>query len=563
MYATFYQYLAQCQQMIRSLWFSFANVSVETVASDNRVRQVGLIYSVYRFVISTFLMMTSYAVIKTKMNPIIAPRLVESMLVSSYLVLSLFLLVLFYVVPTFARRQLLLGFFVDIILLTAYSVHGNISELQIILLYMIVVSAGFMVLRLSQAGFLIVFSVIAILYQYIFTSFSVREFGLTLSESLLLSICIVAVGFLSWSVSQRLTNAEESITKQAQEVEKLNLINHIVVKNMVNGVLVINENRDIVMVNETARRLLRLPQTDLEVYNHPKKMVDLARLIVERHPALIRWYRTINPNLAVSWIYELTPDSNNPSDKLRLNNRPLSTYGQLIIIEDIGREHSHAQKLKLESLGQLSASIAHEIRNPLGAISQASQLLMETAHQDDNAELYQMIFQQTRRVNDIIEDVLSLSRQEIPDQEAINLYRWMTGFVAQHYYDKNILIYASRHDHNTVIYFDPNHLEQIMINLVNNALRHTIPMLGRADVEIHLSTQNDRALIDVIDNGHGVPDNEISQLFHPFFTTSKKGTGLGLYLSQSFSEANNAKIRYLKNDRSCFRVIASTQRRVS
>ncbi|MDO4896421.1 MAG: ATP-binding protein [Moraxella sp.] len=563
MYATFHHYLDQIRHAVRALWFYFANVSVESLASDARVRQVGLIYSVYRFVISTFLMMTSYAVIKTK-TATIAPSLTESMLVSSYLVLSLFLLVLFYVVPTFARRQLMLGFFADIILLTAYSIHGNISDLQIILLYMIVVSTSFMVLPLSRAGFLIVFSVIAILYQHIFQSFSTRDLGLSLSESLLLSICVVAVGFLSWSVSQRLTNAEESIAKQAQEVEKLNAINHIVVKNMVNGVLVINENRDIVMVNETARRLLRLPQMDLDIYNSPKKMVDLARLIVQQHPALIRWYRTINPSLAVSWIYELTPDSNNPSDKLRLNNRPLSTYGQLIIIEDIGREQSHAQKLKLESLGQLSASIAHEIRNPLGAISQASQLLMEHTQADDsNAELYQMIFQQTRRVNDIIEDVLSLSRQEIPDQEPINLYHWVSDFVAQHYYDKNILIYASRHEHHTIIYFDPNHLEQIMINLVNNALRHTIPTIGRADVEIHLNTQNDQALIDIIDNGHGVPDNEIPQLFHPFFTTSKKGTGLGLYLSQSFSEANNAKIRYLKNDRSCFRIIASTQKRVN
>lgn len=560
MYATFYHYLGQTQRIIKSLWFYFADVSVESLASDAKVRQVGLIYSVYRFVISTFLMLTSYAVIKTKIVTS-APSLVESMLVSSYLVLSLFLLVLFYIVPTFARRQLLLGFFADIILLTAYSIHGNISDLQIILLYMIVVSASFMVLPLSQAGILITFSVIAILYQHIFQSFSSRDFGLTLSESLLLSICMVAVGFLSWSVSQRLTNAEKSIAKQAQEVEKLNIINHIVVKNMVNGVLVINENRDIVMVNETARRLLRLPHADLDIYSSPKKMVDLARLIVELHPALIRWYRTINPNLTVSWVYELPPHRNNTSDKLRLNNRPLSTYGQLIIIEDIGREQSHAQKLKLESLGQLSASIAHEIRNPLGAISQASQLLMENAKDGDDTELYQMIFQQTRRVNDIIQDVLSLSRQEIPEQEAINLHRWINDFVAQHYYDKNILIYAPQHQ-NIIIYFDPNHLEQIMINLVNNALRHTIPTIGRADVEIHIHAySNEQALIDVIDNGDGVPDNEISQLFHPFFTTSKKGTGLGLYLSQSFSEANNAKIRYLKDTRSCFRVIASTQRR--
>ncbi len=562
MYSSLYHVVHQTRDLVKSLWFRFANVSSESLASDARVRQVGLIYSVYRFIVSTFLLMTSYAIIKGKAQ-VVMPGLVESVVITSYLALSLFLLLLFYLVPTYARRQLMLGFVFDIILLTAYTIHGSISDLQIVLLYMIVVAASFMLLPLSRAACVVVASIIAIAYQQLSASFTDVEINMTFGDSLLLAICLVAVGFLSWSVSQRLTMAEESVSLHAKEVEKLNIINNIVVKNMVNGVLVVDENRNIVMINESAKHLLRLPNTaNIEIYNNPAKMIDLARLIVREHPRLTHWYRTINPEMAVSWIYELRPDSNNPSDKLRLNNRPLAKYGQLIIIEDISREQSHAQKLKLASLGELSASIAHEIRNPLGAISQASQLLVEDKDPNDpNGELYQMIYSQTQRVNNIIEDVLSLSRQEIPDQEPINVYRWISEFIAQHYYDKNILINIAKNDRNTVIYFDPNHLEQVMINLVNNALRHTVSLLGQADVEIRLSVYDDRALIDVIDNGVGVPDGDISQLFHPFFTTSKKGTGLGLYLSQSFSEANNTKIRYLKYDKSCFRLIASLQRR--
>ena len=562
MYSSLYHVVHQTRDLVKSLWFRFANVSSESLASDARVRQVGLIYSVYRFIVSTFLLMTSYAIIKGKAQ-VVTPSLVESVIITSYLALSLFLLLLFYLVPTYARRQLMLGFVFDIILLTVYTIHGSISDMQIVLLYMIVVAASFMLLPLSRAACVVVASIIAIAYQQLSASFTDVEINMTFGDSLLLAICLVAVGFLSWSVSQRLTMAEESVSLHAKEVEKLNIINNIVVKNMVNGVLVVDENRNIVMINESAKRLLRLPNTaNIEIYNNPAKMIDLARLIVREHPRLTHWYRTINPEMAVSWIYELRPDSNNPSDKLRLNNRPLAKYGQLIIIEDISREQSHAQKLKLASLGELSASIAHEIRNPLGAISQASQLLVEDKDPNDpNGELYQMIYSQTQRVNNIIEDVLSLSRQEIPDQEPINVYRWISEFIAQHYYDKNILINIAKNDRNTVIYFDPNHLEQVMINLVNNALRHTVSLLGQADVEIRLSVYDDRALIDVIDNGVGIPDGDISQLFHPFFTTSKKGTGLGLYLSQSFSEANNAKIRYLKYDKSCFRLIASLQRR--
>lgn len=555
--------MLQSPSLLKTLWFRSANVTNETLASDARVRQVGLIYSVYRFVISGFLMLSSYSVIKGSMLAGGLPTLVESIIISIYLILSLFLLTLFYFIPTGMRWQLFLGFFVDIIFLTAYAIHGSISNLQIVLLYMIVVASSFILLSLSQAASVVIASVVAVIYQQVFFAIAEKNIHLTFGDTLLLSICLVAVAFLSWSASQRLMMAEESAIRHAQELEKLNIINDIVVKNMVNGVLVIDEHRDIVMINEAAQRLLRLP-TNVELCNTPAKMVDLARLIVKEHPTLIHWYRTISPDLSVSWIYELKPDNNNPSDKLRLNNRPLASYGQLIIIEDISREQTHAQRLKLASLGQLSASIAHEIRNPLAAISQASQLLIEDVNtQDPNSELYRMIFQQTRRVNNIIEDVLSLSRQEIPDQEVVNVYRWLTEFLAHHFYDKNILINIAGNERTTVIYFDPNHLEQVMINLVNNALRHTVPLTGQADVEIKVTRHGERAFIDVIDNGMGVPDQDIPQLFHPFFTTSKKGTGLGLYLSQSFSEANNAKIRYLKDDKSCFRLIASTQRRLT
>lgn len=562
MYSSIYNAAHQTRALFKSIWFRFANVTSESLASDARVRQVGLIYSVYRFIVSTFLLMTSYAVIQNQAK-IAPPTLAELLVIASYLVISLFLLLLFYLVPSHARRQLLLGFVFDITLLTAYTIHGNVSDLQIILLYMIVVAASFMLLPLARAAFVVMASLIALIYQQLSSNFTNANINLTLGDSLLLAICLVAVGFLSWSASQRLTLAEASVSQHAKELEKLNIINNIVVKNMVNGVLVIDEERNIVMINESAKRLLRLPTpTNIEIYNNPAKMIDLGRMMVKEHPNLMRWCRTINPEMSVSWIYELQPDNNNPSDKLRLNNRPLAKYGQLIIIEDIGREQSHAQKLKLASLGQLSASIAHEIRNPLGAISQASQLLVEDKDPNDpNGELYQMIHSQTKRVNNIIEDVLSLSRQEIPEQEPLNVYRWINEFVAQHYYDKNILINIAKNDRHVVIYFDPNHLEQIMVNLVNNALRHTVPLMGQADVEIRLNVYADHAFIDVIDNGTGVPDSDIPQLFHPFFTTSKKGTGLGLYLSQSFSEANNAKIRYLKHNKSCFRLIASLQRR--
>lgn len=152
--------------------------------------------------------MTSYAIIKGKAQ-VVMPGLVESVVITSYLALSLFLLLLFYLVPTYARRQLMLGFVFDIILLTAYTIHGSISDLQIVLLYMIVVAASFMLLPLSRAACVVVASIIAIAYQQLSASFTDVEINMTFGDSLLLAICLVAVGFLSWSVSQRLTMAED------------------------------------------------------------------------------------------------------------------------------------------------------------------------------------------------------------------------------------------------------------------------------------------------------------------------------------------------------------------
>lgn len=545
-------YTFQCRHFIKTLWFRSANVSIETPASDERVRQIGLVYSVYRFVVGTFLLLLSYSVAKTQIDYL--PSFSEAVIISAYLLVGLFLLLLFYVLNHYSRRQLFLGFFVDVIFLTAYSLHGSISDLQIALLYMIIVAASFVLLLLSRAVIIMLFTIIAILYQQFIYALD-RDIQLTLSDSLLLCVCLVAVGFVSWSISQRLAIAEKLLVNQAKKVDKLNTINDAVVRNMVNGILVLDQNRDIVIINEPAQKLLRLP-VDTEACSTPAKVLELARTIVKEHPDLIHWYRSIDANANTSFVYDLKPNIDCPSDKLRINSKPLINYGQMLVIEDISREQSQAQMLKLASLGGLSASIAHEIRNPLGAISQANQLLTEFAEpNDENMELYNIISTNTQRVNNIIESILGLSRQERPNQEVIKVYPWLQDFIAQHYAKEDIFINLPNKDESISIYFDHNHLEQIIINLVSNALRHTVKLENKADVELKLTANHDNVYIDVIDNGKGISKESISRLFHPFFTTSKHGTGLGLYLSQSFSEANNAKIRYLNHNRSCFRLI--------
>lgn len=559
--------IKQARIFVKKMWFLSANVHKETLISLVRMRQLGLIYGVYRFIISSFLLMghtiLGKSVIKSEPVPL------EHFALGLYMVVALVLLLVFFVFSKKSGFQLFVGFILDVIFLTGFALYSKISDFQIILLHMVVIAASYMLLSLSRATFITLFSILSVLFQqlyyFFFDTTIIEKSLLSLSDSLLLSASLMAVGFLSWSISQRLAKTEQAVINHANEVEKLNIINQSVVKNMVNGIMVLDSERNIIMINAAAQHLLSLP-SDEDACGTPAKILDLSRIIIKEHPDLIAWYRNVPSHEQDEFIYDLEPtkhiiqpDQSYVTDRLRISSKPMLEYGQILIIENLSREQSHAQQLKLASLGQLSASIAHEIRNPLAAISSASQLLMEDTDDDDeNAEFYEIIYQQTKRVNTIISDVLSLSRQEIPDQSKIDAPTWLRQFVTNHYPTASVAITGDV-EGKLAFYFDTDHLEQVMTNLMNNALRHTVPQDNGDEVEIRLTKTETGVFIDVLDYGAGVKDEDIPSLFHPFFTTSKTGTGLGLYLSQSFSEANRAKILYLHDKgRSCFRLIASS-----
>lgn len=538
---------------IKKLWFFSANINSETQSSNERVWQVGAIYSIYRILISLFLILTNYALKNhfiIRVDIFNGASFVERLTLGFYLFFALALLLVLYFYKKNVERILIVGFVVDMLILSVLLYTGMVSELQIVLLFMVVVAASFMLTRLSAAASITFIAILSLVFQQVFYSFTNKYSFLTLTDALFLSFCLVAVGFLSWSISQRLALAEARVNYDAAEIRRLNAINQEVIHNMVNGVIVIGENDRLLTINDTAKRLLRLSCEQTPAHMNFETLFDIERAIIQQYPRLYEWYH--EPNTAKTFELILPASDSARTDKLRINKKSLPKYGQLLIIEDVSREESYAQKLKLASLGQLTASIAHEVRNPLGAISHASQMLMDNIN-DDNQEMYNIIYNQTVRVNRIIEDIVRLSRQEPPNQIAIDLKDWLPIFLSNHF--NNSMIGVSFHG-NSQILFDPNHLEQIFINLINNALRHTHHIEGVPDVQITVNDNYYEVLIDVLDNGDGVSQEDLGSLFNPFFTKSAGGTGLGLYLSQAFSEANHAKLRYLPNKpKTCFRLI--------
>ena len=222
----------------------------------------------------------------------------------------------------------------------------------------------------------------------------------------------------------------------------------------------------------------------------------------------------------------------------------------LLFVEDYTPVTEAAQTLKLNALGKLTASIAHEIRNPLTAISHASQLMEDTADSSASEQkaLREIIANNTQRVNEIIENILQLSRREDAKQEPLDLLAWLRLFIPE---------YEQGQDHGAcvtlrapkpvgTISFDPSHLRRILTNLLDNGVRHGGERTGQFAVTLELSKDiaSNRAHMDVIDAGSGVPDTMRDRLFEPFFTTSPQGSGLGLYLCRELCASNNATLSY-------------------
>ena len=552
-----------------------------------QLRRLGLIYSSYRFVVSLFSMLMVYITIRSDGSSSL-PSFLQQTTLSFYVLLSLILLGLFYTVGTHMRRQLAFGLALDVIILSLLLYTAGAPDLQLTMLYMVVVAASFMLLHGTQALIITLLAIIFVIYQQFFYAIANSMNLANLGNALLMSASFLAVGGLSWSISQRLVQLEKVAARHAKEAKRLDIINQEVISQMVNGVIVI-DGKQVVLANLAAYQLLSILNINLNISElelkddsskdnrqkdeKSKAVADFQRQLSEQHLPLFDACLSVATGLTRTFIYELPAVANTSiTGKLRVDIIPLKDDSKLIILEDLRREQASAQQLKLASLGQLTASIAHEIRNPLAAISQASQLLIEEVTENEtkaeqtlvpldndtagNYELYKIIFAQTKRVNRIIEDVLRLSRQQSANQQVIVLAEWLPIFLDNYFKGHDVFLHLIT---QPTISFDIQQLEQILINLINNGLRHSSYAHPHAFVEIEIYCADNDVIIDILDGGTGVGADDLEYLFNPFFTTDKAGTGLGLYLSQAFCEANHARLLYVPDHKkTCFRLIFPT-----
>ena len=528
-------------------------------STHDKTKKIGNVYNGYRIIIAIFFSFSFMLALKTAQHDYWV--LINLFPTFFYFFFSITLFILYYFYPK--NPLLMVGLTVDALVLTTLLYFSGGNDLQVILLFLVQVAAAFMLVRSNQAILLTIFAITLVIYQQFYQTLKSDVNYALVNNVASMAISFIGVAYLSYTLSKRLKQIERLSERQVNEVNALNAINNKIVQIIDQGVVVLSHDLEIFIANDTAIDQLHLPKT-LDNFNLP----DISPLLAARlapvieQPEATLIVRLDVPTTRTPLAVGIEPNNQSFND-LRLRITQLRQQYAIIFIEDLRHELSRAQQLKLASLGQLSASIAHEIRNPLATISQASQLLMEEVNEadsglsDDNILLYEMIYHQTIRVNKIIEDVLKLSRQQRPNFVYIEPKTWLNDFIQENFSGHDIFLHCHT---DKGFMFDNHQLAQILVNLINNGLRFSSKTQPHAFVTLDVYEFGKSIHIDVIDTGHGVAKENIEYLFNPFFTTDNQGTGLGLYLSQAFCQANYANLEYVPSERqTCFRIICQTK----
>lgn len=343
-------------------------------------------------------------------------------------------------------------------------------------------------------------------------------------------LCFV-LAWVAQSLSKRLKNSLSINSEQAIHIHRLQKISQQALLDLPQGIIACDSEHRVLFFNYQAKQWFRLSENN----RLPDALISSKPQRIVQHNA---------NKLIVS--------------KMRLKHSKQGEY--IISIEDSARITAEAQQIKLASLGHLTASIAHEIRNPLSALRQAAQLLEEAPYlEESERSLTRIVDAQCLRINRIIEDVLQLSKPKKANVTKIFLAVWLQEFAHQfnsHFSDRQFQL-SIQCAPDIEVFFDIGHLQQVVHNLCANALRHAISHSAeQAKIHIIAKPASEQSVhLDILDNGGGVQIEEQAQLFDPFYTNVHDGTGLGLYICRELCEANFANIEYhaIKNG-SCFRI---------
>jgi two-component system sensor histidine kinase PilS (NtrC family) len=365
----------------------------------------------------------------------------------------------------------------------------------------------------------------------------------------LLCMSYFAVAWLAHTLAKYAVDSQLLAQRRGRELVSLSEANRLVMRDMQDGVLVVDGEGMIMQMNLRAEHLLH-------------KSIGTGSSLSESFPILFGqyalWKQTGNASRDI-----LQLDMGLQAKLRFVAIEQDAARGAVIFLEDMQRVRAEAQQIKLAALGRLTANIAHEVRNPLSAISYAAELLREGVTegyghpaasalrglQEDQfvakqQRLLQIVLDNTQRINQIVQDVMQLNRRDRAQSEVFELVTMLRTFVEEfdlaERLDPGVMVLAGMS--GVVVFFDRGHLRQVLWNLCRNALRYGRKLPG--SLRLTMSVEGGRVLLAIQDDGPGISAELQGKLFEPFFTTAPEGTGLGLYIAKELCEANGARLEY-------------------
>ncbi len=352
---------------------------------------------------------------------------------------------------------------------------------------------------------------------------------------------VFLIALLAWPVARRLRESEATVRRQQVDMANLAQLSQYIVQHLRESIVVVDHENRIRLINETAAQLLG------DSSSYP------GALLGEASPQLLYLLETWRARTATPAAPAQTFVSADGGHVIQPHFASLGGSEPspvIVFLEDTELLAAKIQQSKLAGLGRLSASIAHEIRNPVGAMSHAAQLLGESPSLSaEDKRLTEIVRTNGDRVRQIIENVMSMSRREGSRPERVVLAAWLAGFreefcATMQVKPERLSVAALLGD--VEVQVDPSQLRQIVWNLCENAVKYGVGTDGNETIELRIGrlASTARPFLEVADRGPGISVQHRERIFEPFFTGNERGTGLGLFLARELAQTNGATLLY-------------------
>ena len=493
------------------------------------------VFAGYRFFLAAVLFFVFYLQLPPAFLGAVDPSLYFTVS-QVYLLVALVLLVFTLKRWGFIDTQIKLQLLIDIVALTLimHSSGGLPTGLGSLLL--VVVVAGGALVPGKLAAFIAAIATLAILLEVSYSQIA-GDGATKYSQAGLLGAAFFVTAWLAQWLSEKMQSSQVLAEQRARDVANLAVLNQHIISRLQIGVLALDAHGSVTVFNESARQLLGIEQT-VPGFHLRQTIPVLAEQVWawhQHHP------QPFSPLQARADLPEV-----------RASATRLDSGETLVYIENTSAMAQQAQQLNLASLGRLTASIAHEIRNPLSAISHAGELLAEQeTDRPERQKLTSIIQRHSQRMNSIIETILQMSRRKTVEPATMVLATWLDRFVHEFREikgakDGEIMLEVDAP--LAKVAMDPEQLHQVLWNLMENAWHYSDPWQALPRIRIHLARAGKEINLDVSDNGPGVAEEEQALLFEPFHSRRQGGTGLGLYLARELCQANGARLSFLPDE---------------